>query len=149
MLFGTAGIRGIYSKEITEELAFRISNVFADTKQEKLVIARDTRASGINLRNAVVAGSMLKGIKIIDLGIVPTPVLAFATVKHNCNGIMITASHNPEEYNGLKLFANGKEISKAEEAIVEQQYSKNRLNYDETKDYQAHLDSDPDIVQII
>ncbi|MEK6981867.1 MAG: phosphoglucosamine mutase [Candidatus Micrarchaeota archaeon] len=147
MLFGTAGIRGIYSKEITEELAFRISNVFADTKQEKLVIARDTRASGINLRNAVVAGSMLKGIKIIDLGIVPTPVLAFATVKHNCNGIMITASHNPEEYNGLKLFANGKEISKAEEAIVEQQYSKNRLNYDETKDYQAHLDSDPDIVQ--
>lgn len=145
MLFGTAGIRGIYGKEITQSLAFRIVNVFVEPKEGKLVIARDTRPSGLDLLKAVIAGACVKGARIIDLGIVPTPVLAYATVKHNCNGIMITASHNPQEYNGLKLFSNGKEIPKSEEKQVEERYTKNNLNYDQAKNYQADLD--PDIIR--
>ena len=143
MLFGTAGIRGIYGKDITERLAFRISNVFVE---DKLVIARDTRPSGLSLVRAVIAGACQNGAKIIDLGIVPTPTLAYATIKHKCNGIMITASHNPEEYNGLKLFASGKEIVKADEHKVEQKYLKNKLEYEDgTNNYVT--ESDPDIVK--
>jgi len=120
MLFGTSGIRGLYGKDVTEELSLKIANIFADTD---VVVGRDTRQTGMSLSEAAISGVMARGKNAIALGLVPTPTLALSTRKHACNGIMITASHNPPEYNGLKLFSNGMEISRASEKEIEKAYS--------------------------
>lgn len=114
-MFGTSGIRGLYGSEIIPELALKIANAFS---YQNLVIGRDTRTTGPLLEKAAFAGAMCAGKDAISLGIVPTPVLAYATLKYKCNGIMVTASHNPAEYNGLKLISAGKEINKQEEEKV-------------------------------
>ncbi|MGV8176539.1 MAG: phosphoglucosamine mutase [Candidatus Bilamarchaeaceae archaeon] len=120
-MFGTSGIRGIYGEDVTEGLALRIASIFASDAD--LVVARDTRRTGTSLMNAVASGAMASGRNVIDLGIVPTPTLALASRIHGCNGIMLTASHNPEEYNGLKLFSKGNEISRAREKEISSVYS--------------------------
>ncbi|MEM4272353.1 MAG: phosphoglucosamine mutase, partial [Candidatus Bilamarchaeaceae archaeon] len=120
-MFGTSGIRGLYGSEITPELALRIGNAFA---YSTITVGRDTRETGELLANAVLSGAMGAGNDAICCGIVPTPVLAFATLKHRANGIMVTASHNPPEYNGLKLISKGKEIGKEEEKKVLANYEK-------------------------
>jgi len=120
MLFGTSGIRGLYGKEVTEELAMEVANIFAD---RDVAIGRDTRQTGMPLSEAAAAGVMASGRDAIALGIVPTPTLALATRKRSCNGIMLTASHNPPEYNGLKLFTDGREIPRSKEAEIEQAHS--------------------------
>ena len=125
-MFGTSGIRGIYGREVTEELAMKVAGIFAE---KTLVVGRDIRKSGVPLSQAVAAGAVSTGADVIDLGIVPTPTLAFATNKHSCRGIMVTASHNPPEYNGLKLIENGKEIGKEMEGAIQEKYKQeHRLN---------------------
>lgn len=119
-MFGTSGIRELYGKGVTEELALRVANVFAEND---VAIGRDTRRTGPALMHAAIAGIVAKGKNAIDLGIVPTPTVALATKKHNSYGIMLTASHNPEEYNGLKFIADGIEISRAWEKKIEKAYS--------------------------
>ncbi|HSB47788.1 MAG TPA: hypothetical protein VLD37_07290 [Candidatus Bilamarchaeum sp.] len=118
-MFGTSGIRGIYGKDVTEALARKISAVFAG---DRLVLGMDIRESGPPLSRAVAEGAAMMGADVISCGIVPTPTLALATKRHSCRGIMVTASHNPPEYNGLKLIEGGKEIGKAEEAAVVKKY---------------------------
>lgn len=118
-MFGTSGIRGVFGKDITGALAERIAFIFAD---EKLVVGRDIRESGPALFDAVFSGASSAGAQIIGLGVVPTPTLALATKKHACRGIMLTASHNPPEYNGLKLIEHGKEIGKELENGITQRY---------------------------
>jgi phosphoglucosamine mutase len=125
-MFGTSGIRGIYGKEVNEELALKIANIFAE---KDVVVARDTRNTGEALVNAVIAGILSAGKNAIFIGIAPTPTLALSTKKYRCNGIMITASHNPPEYNGLKLFSEGVEISRKKEKEIKEKYKKNKLNY--------------------
>ena len=117
-MFGTSGIRGIYGTEITEDLAQGVAAVFS----KKLVVARDIRKSGPKLLKAVAAGVGSNGGEVIDFGIVPTPTLALGTKIHRIRGIMLTASHNPPEYNGLKLIENGKEIGKDLEVEVTSRY---------------------------
>jgi phosphoglucosamine mutase len=119
-MFGTSGIRGIYGKDITEALAMKVSAVFAG---DRLVVGRDIRESGPSLVRAVSEGATRIGADVISCGIVPTPTLALATKKYLCRGIMVTASHNPQEYNGLKLIENGKEIGKAMEKEVVRRYA--------------------------
>jgi phosphomannomutase len=114
-MFGTSGIRGVYGKDITEDLAERVSSIFS---RGKLAVGRDIRESGPSLLGAVARGAISAGSDVIDLSVVPTPTAALATLKHSCRGIMLTASHNPPEYNGLKLMEGGKEIGKALEAEV-------------------------------
>jgi len=114
-MFGTSGIRGIYGTDVTESLALRISNIFAGGS---LACGRDIRGSGLPLFHAVSAGAVAAGADVVDLGIVPTPTVALAGGR----GIMITASHNPPEYNGLKLMENGKEIGKALEKEITAAY---------------------------
>ncbi|NYZ73565.1 hypothetical protein H0O00_00320 [Candidatus Micrarchaeota archaeon] len=115
-MFGTSGIRGIYGKDITEGLAGKLASVFAEAG---LCLGRDIRTSGPSLFKAAASGALSAGSDVIDLGIVPTPTVALATKKHGCRGIMLTASHNPPEYNGFKLIEHGKEIGKAMEKEVE------------------------------
>ena len=123
MLFGTSGIRGFYGREITPHLAMGIANAFSEMG-ERIAIASDLRETSEILREAAIAGMLARGADVLELGEVPTPTLAWNTQMRRGKGIMITASHNPEEYNGLKLYRNGREISKAEEKKVEAAYAK-------------------------
>ena len=119
-MFGTSGIRGIYGDDITEALAERVASIFADGR--RLVLGRDIRASGPSLLLAASRGAMASGADVIDLGIAPTPTVALASRTLSGRAIMLTASHNPPEYNGLKLIENAKEIDKAMEKEVERDY---------------------------
>ncbi len=120
-MFGTSGIRGLYGKEIDEKLAILISNVFADSD---MAVGRDIRNTGIPLSYAVFSGVTSAGMDVIDMGIVPTPTLALATRLKGIKGIMITASHNPPEYNGLKFIDKGMEITKNAESVIEARYKR-------------------------
>ena len=108
-LFGTDGIRGIVGEDLTHELAMKVGEAAAYVlgKKDDLVvlIGRDTRISGQMLASALSAGLMSQGAKVIDLGVVPTPAVSYLVKKYKASmGAMISASHNPSEYNGIKLF---------------------------------------------
>ena len=98
-LFGTSGIR---MKNLNPEIAYKIG--FAVSQIAKnVVIGRDTRTTGGLIKNALITGLLNGGADITNIGIVPTPTLGFSARNYDI-GIMITASHNPPEYNGIKLF---------------------------------------------
>jgi len=101
MLFGSSGIRRSYNLPLAE-LALSLGSALAATASE-VVVGMDTRTSGPILADAAIAGLLSGGARITFGGIVPTPTVAFAA-RHHDAGLMITASHNPEEYNGLKVF---------------------------------------------
>ena len=105
-LFGTSGIRGIANREVTSELALKVGLALATyIENGSFLVARDTRVSGEMIENALTAGILAGGANANKIGIAPTPALAFLTKKHSLNaGVMITASHNPPEYNGIKIF---------------------------------------------
>jgi phosphoglucosamine mutase len=105
-LFGTSGIRGIVNKDLTLQLAVETGLAVATAiSGGKVTIAHDTRTTATMIENAVVSGLLGGGAKVVKLGTIPTPVLAYATRQFKSNvGIMITASHNPPQYNGIKLF---------------------------------------------
>jgi phosphoglucosamine mutase len=105
-LFGSSGVRGVVNVTLTPVLAARIGSAIATTAEAKRVlVARDTRVSGAMLENALVSGLLAGGANVEMLGIVPTPVLAYLTRELKADaGVMITASHNPPEYNGIKIF---------------------------------------------
>lgn len=110
-IFGTDGARGIANKELTVDLALSIGRAAAvvltneDVKHPTFLIGKDTRVSGDMLEGALVAGLTSVGANVIILGVVPTPAVAYLVKKFNADaGIMISASHNPFEFNGIKLF---------------------------------------------
>lgn len=110
-LFGTDGVRGIANKDLDIFLATKIgvssSYTLGKNKKIKVVIGRDTRISGEMLSFAVTSGLLSMGATVIDLGIVPTPAVSYLIQKYEADmGVMISASHNPSEYNGIKLFNN-------------------------------------------
>lgn len=125
--FGTDGIRGevgnsTITAEFVQKLGNAVGSLLNDRKQKKLVIiGQDTRSSGNMLKYALVSGLNGAGIDVLDLGVVPTPVVAFITVKHKASaGFVITASHNKFTDNGIKLFSsNGFKLDDDLEAIVE------------------------------
>ena len=126
-LFGTDGIRGKANEwPITPELALRVGRAVARVlgsaeSSVKVVIGRDTRISGAMLESAMVAGLISEGAEVLLTGAVPTPAVAYLTQKLECDaGVMLTASHNPFEDNGIKIFANdGYKLSDELEAQVE------------------------------
>lgn len=109
-LFGTDGVRGIANKELTPELAFNLGKAGAyvlKAKNERpvVVIGKDTRISGDMLENALTAGILAVGGNVIKVGVIPTPAVAYLTKYYNADaGIVISASHNTFEYNGIKFF---------------------------------------------
>ena len=111
-LFGTDGVRGIANKELTCERAMEIGRaaaaIISDGGSENapiFVIGSDTRASSDMLSCALAAGLCSVGASVINLGVVPTPAVAYLVGKYNADaGIMISASHNPAEFNGIKIF---------------------------------------------
>ena len=132
-LFGTDGIRGVFGKELDLTLAFKVGHSLS-LLGKKFVIGRDTRASGQQLSIAASLGIVSNGGQVCDVGIIPTPGISFLTKNLKFDyGIMITASHNPKEYNGIKIFDNtGKKISKEIEKKIEK-LCKNRIKNDYIK----------------
>ena len=101
-LFGSSGIRGLANKEITPELAVSVG-LAVGSLHGSAVIARDPRTSGEMIEHAVISGLLSAGCSVTRVGMVPTPTLAYAARNFSC-GIMITASHNPSQYCGIKLW---------------------------------------------
>lgn len=106
-LFGSSGVRGLVNVALTPQLACKVGlGVATYAKAKKAVVARDTRVSGLMLQDALVAGLTAAGVDVSLLGVVPTPALAYLTRGLGADvGFMLTASHNPPEYNGIKVFS--------------------------------------------
>lgn len=128
-LFGTDGVRGIANKELTCDLAFKLgmAGAFAlieDKKTKdrpKILIGQDSRISGGMLEAALVSGMTCVGVDAYCAGVITTPAIAYLTKKHGFSaGVMISASHNPFEYNGIKFFdGNGLKLPDATQDMIE------------------------------
>ena len=104
-LFGTDGVRGVANTELTCDLAFKLGQAAVAFKGKTILIGKDTRLSGDMLESAVAAGIMSMGGTALLAGIIPTPAIALLVRDLHCDGgIVISASHNPPEYNGIKIF---------------------------------------------
>lgn len=111
-LFGTDGIRGIANKDLTCELATQLGRAAAEVltnksnRHPKVLIGKDTRLSSDMLESAMAAGLCSIGASVVTLGVVPTPAVAYLVEKYKADaGVMISASHNSFEYNGIKIFS--------------------------------------------
>ncbi len=120
-LFGTDGVRGIANTELTCDLAFKLGQAAVAFQGKTILIGKDTRLSGDMLESSVAAGVMSMGGTALLAGIIPTPAIALLVRELHCDGgVVISASHNPPEYNGIKLFdAQGFKLPDAVEDDIE------------------------------
>ncbi|MCI2803849.1 phosphoglucosamine mutase [Staphylococcus pettenkoferi] len=127
--FGTDGVRGVANQDLTPELAFKLGRyggyVLAhnkDKKHPKVLVGRDTRVSGEMLESALIAGLVSIGAEVMRLGVISTPGVAYLTKEMEAElGVMISASHNPVEDNGIKFFgSDGFKLSDAQEEEIEE-----------------------------
>ena len=125
-LFGTSGIRGKINSEITCELALNVAKSLAKYLGNvgSVVVGYDARTTNIMLDQTICAGLLESGINVIKIGMVPTPLVGYATEKLGADaGIMLTASHNPSQYNGIKLWnKNGMAYTSRQESEIEEIY---------------------------
>jgi len=125
-LFGTSGIRGVVNQDLSPDFCRRLALAIGTTlpQSSTVCIATDTRISRDVIKEAITAGLLSCGINVVDLGILPTPALALLTRESGfAAGIMVTASHNPPEFNGIKLFTeNSLGYSQVQEAEIEKIY---------------------------
>ncbi|PIC65121.1 phosphoglucosamine mutase [Sporosarcina sp. P13] len=125
--FGTDGVRGVANTELTPELAFKLGRIggylFTREVEGKAVVlvGRDTRISGSMLENSLIAGLLSVGVEVMTLGVISTPGVSYLTRVMNAQaGVMISASHNPVEDNGIKFFGgDGFKLTDAQEAEFE------------------------------
>lgn len=126
VFFGTDGVRGVVNNDLTEELAQMVGNALARAKKKaKIIVGRDTRVSGSYLTAAFSTGALKGGAYVLDVGIVPTACISYL-VKHKKAdyGVVISASHNPKEYNGIKIFdSEGRKISEKQESALERYFA--------------------------
>ena len=127
-IFGTDGIRGIFNKEITYDLAQKIGYTLGriNKNTQQVLVGRDTRVSGDLLLEALSNGLNHSGKEVINIGICPTPAIPFLIKKFKVySGIMISASHNPPEYYGIKIFDHfGNKINRNQEREIESYLNK-------------------------
>ncbi len=127
-LFGTDGVRGVANEELTPTLAMQLgqAGAYVLTKENKhkptIMVGCDTRISGDMLANALMAGACSVGANAVYVGVVPTPAVAYLTKKYKVDaGVVISASHNPVEFNGIKFFnGEGYKLSDPMEDEIEQ-----------------------------
>lgn len=127
-MFGTDGVRGVANKELTADLAFALGKAGAkvlakeNAHRPKIIVGRDTRISGMMLESALAAGLCAVGATVISLGVIPTPAVAYLVKKYKADaGVVISASHNPYEYNGIKFFnSEGYKLSDSIEDEIEE-----------------------------
>jgi len=119
-MFGTDGVRGVANTELTAETAYKLGRAGAyvltkGTHKPKILVGKDTRISGDMLEDALVSGILSVGAEAVRVDVIPTPAIAYLTRKYNADaGVVISASHNPVEYNGIKFF-NGEGFKLSDE----------------------------------
>ncbi len=116
VIFRSYDIRGVVGSALTNEAMVQLGRAIGSEAQalgqQTVVVARDGRVSSVSLQASLVEGLLAAGCDVLEIGLVPTPVLYFAThYLDTRTGVMITGSHNPPEYNGLKIVLNGKALS--------------------------------------
>lgn len=127
-LFGTDGVRGVANKELTAQLAFDLGRAGASvltqelSHRPKILVGKDTRISGDMLENALAAGICSTGAEAVMLGVIPTPTVAYLVRKYGADaGVVISASHNSYEYNGIKFFnSQGYKLNDSVEEKIEE-----------------------------
>ena len=122
-LFGTNGIRGVVGKDLTPDLAMNVGRAVATWRGPHLLaVGRDTRTTGPMLRDALVSGLLASGSRVCDLGVLPSPALQYyVKARGFAGGLIVTASHNPPEWNGIKVVdAQGMEIAREDEEKIEE-----------------------------
>ncbi len=139
-LFGTDGIRGVAGRDLYPELVCRIGQAAArvlldpaSNGEQTVIIGRDSRLSGEMLVSALTASFLLEDYTVWEVGILPTPVLAFLTRKYPVTcGVMVTASHNPVRDNGIKFFrTDGFKLSPEQEAAIEELVREGKLSFED------------------
>ena len=119
-LFGTNGVRGVVGQDMNPELALGIGAALGSMRKGRIAIGCDTRTSGPALASALRAGIMATGSDVVDLGVLPTPALQYIIRGRFVAGAMVTASHNPREYNGVKIIdTDGTEMGDQEVVRLE------------------------------
>ena len=130
IFFGTDGIRGIVNEDLTYSIAFKCGNALGSTKcSPTIIVGGDTRPTRSFLTNAFSGGAMSAGAKVIDVGVCPTAGVAYIAQRIKADyGVVISASHNPPEYNGIKIFDNGVKLSEAKEEQLERKFLQEKHN---------------------
>ncbi len=131
LFFGTDGLRGIVNEDLSFDIAYKCGNALSTLKESPTVlIGADTRISGEYLTLAVASGVMAGGGNVVDLGLVPTAGVAYLTRALGADyGVVISASHNPKEYNGIKIFdSQGYKLGDKEEERVERCFIHEKVN---------------------
>ena len=148
-LFGTNGIRGVVGQDMTVDLALRVGKATGSSLGPgPVALGRDPRTSGPMFRDAVVAGLLATGHDVVDAGMLPTPALQyFVRTGRFAGGVVVTASHNPAEFNGIKVVdAKGMEISRSEEEVIEARYFEERFSLADWKAV-GHVRQDHDAIR--
>jgi phosphomannomutase/phosphoglucomutase len=133
-LFGTNGIRGLVNKELTPEMAAKVGSAIGTFfKRKNLLVGHDARTSGAMFSECVISGLTATGCNVFFAGMASTPALQFAVKNHAFDGgVIITASHNPPEYNGIKvIWSDGIEISHEQETEIENIYFDEKMRFAE------------------
>lgn len=131
VFFGTDGIRGKVNEELTQDVAYKIGNALSILKNNPtIVIGADTRISNTYLALSVASGAMSGGARVIDIGVCPTAGIAYITKAIKADyGVVISASHNSGEYNGIKVFdSNGYKLGEKEEERIERCFIRSKVN---------------------
>jgi phosphomannomutase/phosphoglucomutase len=123
-LFGTNGVRGVINQDMNVELALNVGRAIGTFMVGRVAIATDSRTSGDLMRSAVSAGITSAGSSVVELGMLPTPALQYYVKNSGVKGgVMITASHNPPEFNGIKCVDHdGTEMPRVKEEVIERIY---------------------------
>ncbi len=125
-LFGTDGVRGVLGSDLTPELVLRLSRAIGAFfgRGARVLVGRDSRSGGDMIARIVSAGLIAEGVKVFYAGLTPTPSLQLYIRDHGYDGgVMVTASHNPPEYNGVKVLGpDGIEVSRDDERVIEEHY---------------------------
>lgn len=138
-MFGTDGVRGVANQELTPLLAMQLGMAGAyvlskrgNAHRPKILVGCDTRQSGDMLASALMAGACSVGANVVYLGVLPTPAVAYLAKKHHADaGVVISASHNPMEFNGIKFFdGNGFKLPDAIEDEIEAEIKSNMQDID-------------------
>ncbi|MBO5925767.1 MAG: phosphoglucosamine mutase [Clostridia bacterium] len=164
VFFGTDGLRGIVGEELSCDLAYRVGNALSSLTPKRVLIGRDTRISGEYLTMAISLGLMSGGVDVVDVGVCPTAGVAYLTRQGYDYGIVVSASHNPKEYNGIKIFdRHGYKLSDAKESEVERyfvrpnvvpaseigRYSREYQLVDEYEDYLVSIGERLDGIKVV
>ncbi|MCL2607133.1 MAG: phosphoglucosamine mutase [Methanomassiliicoccaceae archaeon] len=128
-LFGTNGVRGVVNEDLTAEIALRLGKAIGLFFKGSVAIASDARTSGDMIKSAAMSGLMSAGADVIDLGVTPTPSMQHYVGTHEvAGGVMITASHNPSQFNGIKCVdSTGRELTREDEEKIEKIYFNEKI----------------------